>query len=187
MRRDERVFRLMLFVSPLLFLATWLHGLLFAPPSHWAQTEPQHFIAVWFRTHPAAFYFDYARELLALSIPVVLVTSWLLYRGARLADHAWNRRTAAIGFALQVAGWLLLRPLAAALLDVAVALRTHALGAALAAEAQALAIPLCAAAPVLGIAFMFARLSIEANARKKPRRVRATPPRLPQHAAPRRA
>jgi hypothetical protein len=173
MRRDERVFRLMLVASPLMLAAIWLHGVLIDPPNHWARAEAHHFFAVWFRPREAAFYVDHAHWLLAVAAPVVVIALLLTYRGTRLVEHAWNRRTAAIAFGLQVAGWLLLRPLAGVLVEVGEALRWRAPAAVLSAEAQDIAVAVCIPLPVIAIAFMFARLSVEAAARRNPRPSRA--------------
>jgi hypothetical protein len=175
MRRDERVFRLMLIVSPLLMAAIWLHGLAFEPARNWAQAEPLLFFAVWFRPHAATFYAEHAPVLLAVAAPVIVIAGWLAYRGTRLIDYAWNRRTAAISFALQIAGWLLLRPLAAVLVEIGDAARTQAVAAALAANTSELVLALVPPLPVIAVALMFSRLSIEAAARRSPGRSSSRP------------
>src|SRR5690242_15623998 len=112
MRRDERMYQLAFVVAPVLLGLIWLHGLLFAPLSTRAPVAALDVFASSLRLHELSFYVRFRDQLLVLALPGVLTATLFAYRGAKVMQYAWNRRTAAISYALQIGAWLLLRHLA---------------------------------------------------------------------------
>jgi hypothetical protein len=163
MCRDERVFRLTFVVSPLLLGALWLHGVLFDAPSDWTAASS---LAAWLRPHAPEFYRAHASQLIAIAAPGVALAAVLAYRGARSLDFAWNRRTAAISYALQISAWLLLQRLAAALVDLTSIVDWPTHTRELASHALPLALAILIPLPIATLAFMFARQALE---RRRPR------------------
>jgi hypothetical protein len=163
MRRDERMYRLTFIVSPIMLGAIWLHGVLFDPPSDWAHADALSFFTFWFRTHDLAFYTHQPAQLLALAAPGVLAAGILAYRGAKSIEYAWNRRTAAISYGLQIGAWLSLRHLAEMLVELGEGLSFPSLGYVLWSEALRIAVAVCIPLPLIVIAFLFARQSVEAR------------------------
>lgn len=163
LRRDERMYQLAFVVSPVLLGVIWLHGLLFVPPDNWAPHDAINVLAFWFRPHELPFYVHYRNQLLVLAVPGVATASFLAYRGAKVMQYAWNRRTAAISYVLQVGAWLLLRHLAELLIGLGDALTLRSFGWALWIEATRIAIAVCVPLPLIIIAFMFKRQSLEAR------------------------
>lgn len=163
MHRDERMYRLTFVVAPILLGVIWLHGLLFDPPSNWAGSQPLNFVGFWFRPHELAFYQQHQTELLALAAPGVLMAAILVYRGSKALDHAWNRRTAAISYGLQISAWLLLRHLPEVLLELGGGVSLATLGSTLWAEALHIAAAVAVPLPLIIIAYLFARQSVEAR------------------------
>ena len=163
MRRDERMYRLTFVVAPLILAAVWLHGLLFDPPSNWARSHVLDFFGFWFRSHDLAFYPQHQTQLLALAAPGVLASALLTWRGVKSIEHAWNRRTAAISYGLQVGAWLLLRHLAEVLLALSEGVSLPSLSQALLSGALKITLAVIVPLPLIVVAFMFARQSVEAN------------------------
>jgi hypothetical protein len=163
MHRDERIYRLTFVVAPILLGVIWLHGIVFDPPSNWARSDALNFFGFWFQTHDIAFYQQHQTQLLAFAAPGVLMSAILTYRGARALQHAWNRRTAAISYGLQIGAWLLLRHLAAVLVELGEGASLATLGAALWSEAFSILAAICLPLPLIIIAYMFARQSLEAR------------------------
>jgi len=137
MRRDERVYRLTFLASPLLLGAAWLHGLL---------------LDAWFRPHAMAFYEEQQTKLLTLGSIGLSISLVLAYGGYKAIEHAWNRRTAAISYGLQICAWLLLRTVAA----VGVKLDSNVDWLSLSAMMAPLPV-------IVVIAYLFARQSVEAR------------------------
>jgi len=131
------VYRLTFLVSPLLLGAAWLHGLL---------------LDEWFRPHAVAFYEEQQTKLLTLGSIGLSISLVLVYRGYRAIKHAWNRRTAAISYGLQVCAWLLLRQVAAVGVKLDNDINWLSLGAMLTP------LPI-----ILVVAYLFARQSVEAR------------------------
>lgn len=167
MRRDERMFRLTFIAAPLVLAMVWLHGVLLDPPPNWERADALRSFLLLFRPHDAAFYSTQLGFLLGAAAPGVLAAAWMVYRGSKCIHWAWNRRTAAISYALQVAGFLLLRHLAGLSLDLAESARWRPLGAVLVEEADRIALAVCVPLPFIIVGLMFARLSVEARARRR--------------------
>lgn len=149
LRRDERVYRLTFFVAPLLLGLLWLHGLIFDRPERLAGASTLELLTSTFQPRDPAFFAAHSEQLLLLAAPGVLVAIVFMVRGVRSIEHAWNRRTAAISYGLQVCAWLLLRELAEALVEL------RGLTTVIAA--------LCVPLPALVLAILFGRQSVEAN------------------------
>lgn len=167
MQRDDRVFRLAFLAAPVLFGFVWLHGVLLNSPSHWSKANPLHFFTLSFQPHDGAFYTQQQAWLLALAAFGVAVSALLTYIGVKSIEYAWNRRTAAISYALQICAWLLLRHLAEVLaeLNFSDSLASASLLDLLASQGSRIAIAICVPLPFLAMAFMFARQSVERRAR----------------------
>jgi hypothetical protein len=163
MRRDERVYRLTFVVAPVLLGVIWLHGLLFNPPDNWVRSDAFNFFAFWFRPHELSFYAQHQQQLLAFAAPGVLMAALLTYRGAKSIEYAWNRRTAAISYGLQVGAWLLLRQLPDALIELGERVDWRSIVAAAWADALSLALAIIIPLPVVAIAYLFERQSVEAR------------------------
>lgn len=163
MRRDERVYRLTFVVAPILLGVIWLHGLLFNPPDNWERSDALNFFGFWFRAHELSFYAQHQQQLLAFAAPGVLMAAVLAYRGVKSIELAWNRRTAAISYGLQVGAWLLLRHLPDTLIELGERFDWRSMVAAAAAQAPSLALAVLLPLPVVAIAFLFARQSVEAR------------------------
>jgi len=163
MRRDERVYRLTFVVGPVLLGVIWLHGLLFNPPDNWARSDALNFFGFWFRPHALSFYTQHQQQLLAFAAPGVLMAALLTWRGTRAIEYAWNRRTAAISYGLQVGAWLLLRQLPDALIELGERVDWRSIVAAAWADALSLALAVLIPLPLIAIAYLFGRQSVEAR------------------------
>lgn len=163
MHRDERVFRLTFVVAPILLGLIWLHGVLFAPPDNWARSDAASFFTFWFRPHELSFYPTHQAQLLAIAAPGVLMAAVLVWRGARSIEYAWNGRTAAISYGLQIGAWLLLRRLAEVLVDVGESFDWRTIVATAWAEALHIALAVLVPLPFIIVAHLFARQSVEAR------------------------
>jgi hypothetical protein len=163
MRRDERVYRLTFVVAPILLGVIWLHGLLFDPPDNWVRSDALNFLGFWFRPHELSFYPQHQTALLAFAAPGVLVAALLAWRGARSIEYAWNRRTAAISYGLQIGAWLLMRRLAEVLIEVGESFDWRTSVAAAANDAPSIALAVLMPLPLVLIAYLFARQSVEAR------------------------
>jgi hypothetical protein len=166
MRRDERVYRLTFVVAPILLGVIWVHGLLFAPPENWARSDALNFFAFWFRPHELSFYPQHQQQLLAFAAPGVLMATLLTFRGARSIAYAWNRRTAAISYGLQIGAWLLMRRLAEVLIEVGESFDARTMVATAASEAPSIALAALMPLPFLIVGYLFARQSVEARRHK---------------------
>jgi hypothetical protein len=163
MRRDERVYRLTFVVGPVLLGVIWLHGLLFNPPDNWARSDALNFFGFWFRPHDLSFYVQHQQQLVAFAAPGVLMAALLTWRGARAIEYAWNRRTAAISYGLQVGAWLLLRQLPDALIELGERVDWRSIVAAAWADALSLALAVLIPLPLIAFAYLFERQSVEAR------------------------
>lgn len=163
MRRDERVYRLAFVVAPILLGVIWVHGLLFDPPDNWARSDALNFFGFWFRPHELSFYPQHQTQLLAFAAPGVLMAAILAYRGARSIEFAWNRRTAAISYGLQIGAWLLIRRLAEVLIQVGESFDVRTMVAEAASDAPGIALAALLPLPFVIVAYLFARQSVEAR------------------------
>lgn len=163
MRRDERVYRLTFVVAPILLGVIWLHGLLFNPPDNWARSDAFNFLGFWFRPHELSFYAQHRDQLIAFAAPGVLMAALLAYRGAKSIEYAWNRRTAAISYGLQVGAWLLLRQLPDTLLGLGERFDWRSMVAAAASQTSSLVLAVLIPLPLVVIAYLFARQSVESR------------------------
>jgi len=163
MRRDERVYRLTFVVAPILLGVIWLHGLLFDPPENWSRSDAASFFTFWFRTHELSFYPQHQTQLLAFAAPGVLMAALLAYRGARSIEYAWNRRTAAISYGLQIGAWLLMRRLAEVLIEVGESFDWRTMVRAAASDVPSIALAVIMPLPLVIVAYLFARQSVEAR------------------------
>lgn len=163
MRRDERVYRLAFVVAPILLGVIWLHGLLFDPPHNWARSDALNFLGFWFRPHELAFYPQHQTQLLAFAAPGVLMAALLTWRGARSIEYAWNQRTAAISYGLQIGAWLLVHRMAEVLIEVGESFDLRTMVAEAASEAPSIALAVVLPLPFVIVAYLFARQSIEAR------------------------
>lgn len=162
MRRDERVYRLTFFFAPVMLGLIWLHGLVFEVPAM-GKAQGLEAIALWFRPHAIDFYRAHHVELLAIAAPGVLLSLVLVYRGSRVIEHAWNRRTAAISFGLVMCAWLLLHSLPKALFELARGAEIRSLAALGSADMQSLVLALVLGLPAALLAYLFARQAVEAH------------------------
>jgi hypothetical protein len=148
LRRDERVYRLTFVAAPLLLGVLWLHGVVFET-------------GAWLMPREPALFRERAFELVAIAVPGVLVASVLVYRGVKAIDLAWNRRTAAISYGLQVFAWLLVRRVPASLVDFARTFEARFPAPVVTLHAESLALAAVLPLPVIAIAFLFARQALE--------------------------